>query len=301
MTSTTEREGSPAFIPEAALRAKLAQLTFVSRRPHGHLHTGDRRSRAAGSSIEFADHRRYSPGDDYRQIDWNVYARTDDLFVKVRESEETLVVHLLLDASGSMASGPVSKFEIGLRVLAALGWTALTGMDVLAAGSFGSDLGDIFPPRHGKLHIHRFFDFLNGLQPSGETYLARSAQAYVARRAPHGVAVLVSDLLGHDAPHAIGTLAQHGEELTVIHVLDEEFVNPNFSDEIELVDAEDGGTLELFGDEDLLRTYRAAVAEWSSGLQQFCHRRNVRYVPIKSNWSVEEIVLRHLMSHGVLT
>lgn len=71
--------------PEPGLRARLERLSIVSMRPHGHLHTGGRRSRATGSSIEFADHRAYSPGDDFRQIDWNIYARSNQLFVKVRE------------------------------------------------------------------------------------------------------------------------------------------------------------------------------------------------------------------------
>jgi len=137
----------PAFAPDAAFRAKLANLSLVSQRPHGHLHTGGRRSRATGSSLEFADHRSYSPGDDYRQIDWNIYARTDELFVKVRESEETLVVHLLLDVSGSMASGAPAKFETARAVQAAIGWTALASRDVVAGAALGAGLMD---------HHHQF-------------------------------------------------------------------------------------------------------------------------------------------------
>lgn len=290
----------PAFAPDAALRAKLANLALVSQRPHGHLHTGGRRSRATGSSLEFADHRSYSPGDDYRQIDWNIYARTDELFVKVRESEETLVVHLLLDVSGSMASGSPAKFEIARAVLAALGWTALASRDVTAAAALGADLGETFPPRQGEAYFGRFLEYLERQQPSGKTALARAVAAYNARALPHGVAVLVSDLLAPDAPRAIGALAQRGHELTVIHVLDEAFVNPAFADEVELVDAENGGALEVLGDVELLRAYRQAVGAWTDDLQRFCHRRHVRYAPIRSNWPVEDIVLRRLREHGTL-
>ncbi len=300
MTERTNGAALPAFAPDAALRAKLANLSLVSQRPHGHLHTGGRRSRATGSSIEFADHRSYSPGDDYRQIDWNIYARTDELFVKVRESEETLVVHLLLDVSGSMASGAPTKFEVARAVLAALGWTALASRDVVAGASLGVDLGETFAPRQGEAYVARLFEFLERQQPSGETALARAVAAYNARALQHGVAVLASDLLAPDAPRAIGALAQRGHEVTVIHVLDEDFVNPAFADEVELVDAEGGDAVEVLGDADLLNAYRQAVGDWTSELQRFCHRRHVRYVPIRSNWTVEDIMLRRLREHGTL-
>lgn len=300
MTERTAGAALPAFAPDAALRAKLANLSLVSQRPHGHLHTGGRRSRATGSSLEFADHRSYSPGDDYRQIDWNIYARTDELFVKVRESEETLVVHLLLDVSGSMASGAPAKMEAAQAVLAALGWTALASRDVVAGAALGSDLGETFAPRQGEAYVARLFEFLERQRPSGETGLSRAVAAYNARALPHGVAVLASDLLAPDAPQAIGSLAQRGHEVTVIHVLDDEFVNPAFADEIELVDSERGDALEVLGDADLLRAYRQAIGDWTSDLQRFCHRRHVRYVPIRSNWPVEDIVLRRLREHGTL-
>ena len=300
VTDRTAGVALPAFAPDAALRAKLAKLSLVSQRPHGHLHTGGRRSRATGSSLEFADHRSYSPGDDYRQIDWNIYARTDELFVKIRESEETLVAHLLLDVSGSMSYGTPAKFDTARAVLAALGWTALASRDVVAGAVLGADLGETFAPRQGEAYVRRFFEFLQRQHPSGETGLPRAVSSYNARALPHGVAVLVSDLLAPDAPRAIGALAQRGHELTVIHVLDDDFVNPEFADEVELIDAEGGGTLEILGDVELLRAYRQAVGDWSSDLQRFCHRRHVRYVPIRSNWAVEEIVLRRLREHGTL-
>lgn len=300
MTERSAGAALPAFAPDAALRAKLANLSLVSQRPHGHLHTGGRRSRATGSSLEFADHRSYSPGDDYRQIDWNIYARTDELFVKVRESEETLVVHLLLDVSGSMASGTPAKLEAAQAVLAALGWTALASRDVVAGAALGHDLGETFAPRQGEAYVARLFEFLERQRPSGETGLSRAVAAYNARALPHGVAVLASDLLAPDAPRAIGSLAQRGHEVTVIHVLDDEFVNPAFADEVELVDAERGDALEVLGDGDLLRAYRQAISDWTSDLQRFCHRRHVRYVPIRSNWPVEDIVLRRLREHGTL-
>jgi uncharacterized protein (DUF58 family) len=250
--------------------------------------------------LEFADHRSYSPGDDYRQIDWNIYARTDELFVKVRESEETLVVHLLLDSSGSMATGSPSKLETSRAVLAAVGWTALASRDVVAGAALDIDLGETFAPQQGEGYFGRLVEFLQRQQASGETALSRAVSAYNARALPHGVAVLASDLLAPDAPRAIGALAQRGHELTVVHVLDDDFVSPTLIDDVELVDAESGAKLEVLGDVELLSAYRQAVSDWTAGLQRFCHRRHVRYVPVRSNWAVEDIVLRRLREHGTL-
>ncbi len=292
-------DATPSFVPEPGLRAHLERLSIVSVRPHGHLHTGGRRSRATGSSIEFADHRRYSPGDDFRQIDWNLYARSDDLFIKVRESEETLVVHLLLDVSASMGTGDPTKLHTGQAVLAALGWITLTGHDVLSAAAFGPALGEVLPPLQGRAAMDRLIEFLDQQRPAGRTGLAAAARAHNARALPHGVAILVSDLLAPDAAAAIGTLAERGHELTVIHVLDREFLQPAFAEEAELVDVEGGAHVEIFGDPEILVRYRSVVTDWMGELQRFCHQRNVRYVPIESDWPVEDIVLRRLRAHRV--
>ena len=199
-----------------------------------------------------------------------------------------------------MASGAPAKLEAAQAVLAALGWTALASRDVVAGAALGNDLGETFAPRQGEAYVARLFEFLERQRPSGETGLSRAVAAYNARAVPHGVAVLASDLLAPDAPRAIGSLAQRGHEVTVIHVLDDEFVNPVFADEVELVDAEGGDALEVLGDVDLLRSYRQAIGDWTSDLQRFCHRRHVRYVPIRSNWPVEDVVLRRLREHGTL-
>ena len=294
------RRAEPAFAPEAGLRAQLERLAVVSNRPHGHLRTGGRRSRKSGSSIEFADYRSYTPGDDFRQIDWNVYARSDELFVKVRESEETLVVHLFLDASASMATGRPPKFDVARRLAAALGWVALTSHDYLAATLIGGETPQHFPPQQGRAAASRLYDFLDAQSPTGPTRLAASARAHAARGGPHGVAVLISDLLADDATEAIGMLVERGHELVVIHVLDGQGVQPDFAEEVELVDVETGVSLDLYGDAALLAAFRATVAEWTSELQAFCHRRHARYIPIESEWPVEEVLLRRLRAHRVL-
>ena len=290
----------PDFAPDARLRAQLERLAIVSGRPHGHLHPGGRRSRKTGSSIEFADYRPYTTGDDFRQIDWNIYARSNDLFVKTRESEESLVVHLLLDSSASMATGDPPKFEIARRIVASLGWVALTSHDYLTVTVIGGESDQLLPVQQGRASIRHFYDFLESHRPRGLTQLAASARAHGARGHPHGVAVLVSDLLSEDATEAVGLLAERGHELSVIHVLDSNFMQPNFAEEVELVDVEGGANLELFGGPGLNASFKDTVAEWINEMQTFCSRRNVRYITIDSGWPLEDVLLRRLRVHRLL-
>ena len=291
---------APTWAPDPALRRQLERLAIVAARPHGHLHTGGRRSRAVGSSIEFADHRRYSTGDDYRHIDWNVYARSDALFVKVRESEETLPVHLFLDTSASMGYGRRTPFDTGRAVLAALGWATLAAADLLHAATFGSGLETVFPPTQGRGNAARFIEFLDGLGPQGSTRMVEAVRAYVARGHPHGAAIVASDLLTPHATTALGMLAERGHEVTVLHILAPETLRPDFAEETELRDVEGGVSIEVYGDGELLDAYRQTVAAWLDEVRRFCHQRHVRYVPLEAGWPVDDIVLRRLRTHGVI-
>jgi len=114
---------------EPKFLAQLDRLSLVSRRLRAGQIQGERRSPNRGGSVEFADFRTYAPGDDFRQIDWNAYARLERLFVKLFVAEEDLTVHLLLDASQSMAWGEPDKWRFGRRLAAALGYVALVGLD----------------------------------------------------------------------------------------------------------------------------------------------------------------------------
>ena len=110
----------------------------------------------------------------------------------------------------------------------------------------------------------------------------------------------MSDLLSEDATKAVGLLAERGHELSVIHVLDSNFMQPNFAEEVELVDVEGGANLELFGGPGLNASFKDTVAEWINEMQTFCSRRNVRYITIDSVWPLEDVLLRRLRVHRLL-
>src|SRR4051812_14675239 len=196
--------GSPPWWPEGAspmplfdsdFLQKLEYLSLISRRVFRGSLLAQRRTMQLGGGIEFADHREYTPGDDFRYLDWNVYARHDELLLKRFQEEEDLHVYLLLDASRSMSYGTPPKFDYARQVAAALAYIALADLDRVAIVAFGGEILADFPLTRGKARILSLLKFLEGLPPDGSvTDLARVATGFVHRTPRRGLVLIVSDL-----------------------------------------------------------------------------------------------------------
>src|SRR5439155_13531871 len=144
---------------------KLEYLSLISKRVFRGSLLAQRRTMQLGGGIEFADHREYTPGDDFRYLDWNVFARHDELLLKRFEEEEDLHVYLLLDCSRSMAFGDPPKFDYARQVAAALAYIALADLDRVAVVAFAGDILADFPLTRGKARILAMLKFLEGLEP----------------------------------------------------------------------------------------------------------------------------------------
>src|SRR5262245_58158140 len=153
----TSAAGLPLLFDESFLR-RLERVSLVARRIRSGHHKGERRSHKRGSSVEFADYRNYSPGDDIRRLDWRVYARLERPFIKLFEEEEDQVVHLVIDASASMnwpeAEADLNKWNFSRKLTAALGYIALAGGDRLTVSHLNQAQHYRWGPRRGRGHIH---------------------------------------------------------------------------------------------------------------------------------------------------
>ncbi len=147
---------------------KLEYLSLVSRRVFRGSLLAQRRTMQLGGGIEFADHREYTPGDDFRYLDWNLYARHDELLLKRFQEEEDLHVYFLLDCSRSMAFGDPPKFDFARQVAAALAYIALADLDRVAVIAFAGDIVADFPLTRGKGRILSLLKFLEDLPAQGE-------------------------------------------------------------------------------------------------------------------------------------
>jgi uncharacterized protein (DUF58 family) len=270
---------------------------------------GERRSPNRGGSVEFADFRTYAPGDDFRQIDWNAYARLERLFVKLFVAEEDLTVHVLLDASRSMAWGEPEKWAYARRLAAALGYVALVGLDRITAAALRGGANDTrFRPHRGKRQALTWFRWLAAQTAGGELDPAAAIHAYRATTRHPGPLLVISDLLGPGWERGLRALAapQGGNqggprfEVTVLHLLAPQEVDPDLAGDLRLVDSESGAAVEVTADFSLLQRYRQRLAAWQDRLQATCAAMGARYIFLETSTPLETLVLTYLRRHDVV-
>ena len=163
VTAATRSGGNSTPLLEPDFLHKLEQLELVSRRIIVGRMKGERKSRRRGSSVEFAEHRNYTVGDDLRHIDWNVYGRLDKLFLKLFLEEEDLHVYTLLDTSLSMNFGTPTKLHYGKQVAAALAFIGLVNHDRVIMDTFATKLDQGIPSVRGRSQMWRVIDYLERL------------------------------------------------------------------------------------------------------------------------------------------
>ena len=266
-------EVDPTVFDEAFLR-QLERLLLLMRSPVRGGLKGGRRSVKRGQSVEFADYRDYTLGDDLRQLDWNVYARLEKLFVKLFVEEEDVTVTLLVDASASMAAGVPAKLLFAKRAAAALGYIGLASEDRVAVTALSgrtarrrTALRGSGPrlPAPGRPVGHRAAD--------GPTDLLAAARHAAAQLHGRGVVILLSDLLDPSADRVIRELAATGSELIVLHILSPDELDPALEGDLRLVDSETGEGLDVTVDLATIDAYKARLAAWKAGFADLAAKR----------------------------
>ena len=297
---------------DSTFLAKLERLHLLSRRTFGGQSRAERRSHKMGSSLEFADYRNYVPGDDLRSIDWNIYGRSDKLFLKLFEEEEDLHIYLLVDTSASMrwtaldprTDAPLrsSKLDLARRLTGTLAYLGLANLDRVNVQYFGERLGDDLGLGRGKSHFHQVVRFLDRLPPeAGETNLARSLRAFGQRTRRRGLVLILSDFFDpHGYEEALNFLLYQRFEIQLVHLLDPAELKPGLLGDLRLTDTETGGTYEVTVNEGLVRAYEREFGTFLTGLDTFCRRRGIGYRRALTDQPFEDFVLRMLRSGGGL-
>ncbi|HLY29253.1 MAG TPA: DUF58 domain-containing protein [Aggregatilineales bacterium] len=289
---------------EKTLR-KLERLSLIASRVRAGVMKGERRSNKRGTSIEFADYRNYTRGDDLRRVDWNVYARLDRPFVKLLEEEEDLSVHLLIDASGSMdwprdGETVYHKFTFAQRVLAGLGYISLGSGDQLTATALG-ETNATWGPSRGRGHALGLLDFIAGLSCGGQTDLNGALRAYAVRTTRPGLCLLISDLMSPTGyQEGLSALQGRGYEVGVIHVLSHDEVMPELAGDLHLVDVESGQGQDVTVDVSMRDLYQRRLLAWRDEIGTFCTRRGIHYATVETGNPWEELILYELRRLGVV-
>ena len=281
---------------------RLEVLAIVSRRLARGRTRAERRSTKTGSGIEFADHRQYAPGDDFRYLDWNLYARTGRLLLRLYEEEEDLSVYVLLDVSRSMEFGTgTTKLDYAKRIAAALSYIALANLDRVSIVAYTDDVAARMAPTRGKRRIFKAFDFLRPLRADGRTSSGAAMKTFVSQNKRRGVAIVISDLYDNvDFETGINTLRYNKFEPYVIQVFDPVEVRPPIHGDVRLIDNETGEHREVTITPRVLDRYVAAHARYRARIEDFCTQKQVPYHAIETSVPFDQAILDILRRGGLL-
>jgi uncharacterized protein (DUF58 family) len=280
---------------------KIEYLAIVSRRVFAGRMRAERRTRKSGSGIEFADHRDYAPGDDFRYLDWNVYQRFGRLLLRLFEEEEDLSIYLILDASSSMGFGRNKKIVYGKKLVAALAYIGLANLDRVAVVTTTDRVLTRMPSTRGKQRIFRVFQFLREAHADGTTDLGSALKVFVSQHKRRGLAVLVTDLYDPAGfENGINTLRYNKFEPFVLHLVDPTDGSPPLRGDVRIYDCETGEEREVTVTNKVLSKYKEAYGQYLQQVQNFCTKKQVAYVQADINVPFEEMVLRVLRRGGIV-
>lgn len=282
------------------LLRRLEQFQLLAARRAKSSARGERRSKARGQSVEFADHRNYTPGDDFRYLDWNLYGRLERLFLKLYEEERELPVRIFLDASESMTFGTPAKFDFARQVAAAVGYVALCGFDRVSVVTFPEN-PETLVARNGLLRVRgrksslQFFKHLGQLAAGGSAAVNASLRRGALEARQAGLALVLSDFLdpgGYEA--GLNALISRGFQVNVVQILAPEELNPTTFGDLRLVDSESGAMQEVTFGKFRLNAYRQTVENFCQKLAEFCQKRGVNFFRATSDTALDQLLLRQL-------
>ena len=280
---------------DPVLLARISDLPLLARTVvDGFMH-GLHRSAKKGLSLDFAEHRRYQPGDDLRRIDWKAYARTDRLYVKEYEADTNAGVLFALDVSGSMdyASGAVNKFAYARMLVAALAWLTQRQGDRVGLATFSDRLVEMIPP--STRHLQLLFHALGRAKPTGEGKLPLAIDHVADVATRPGIVVLVTDC--YDEPAAlsrsVGTLRARGHDVLLFHVLDAAEEDFPFDAAAVFEDGESGLRLPL-RPEELKERYQTMWRAHRAALETRFAAAGVDYIPVRTDEPLDRALHAYL-------
>jgi uncharacterized protein (DUF58 family) len=305
---------SPLLTPE--LLRRLEQFQMLASRRAKSSAKGERRSRARGQSVEFADYRTYVHGDDFRYLDWALYGRLERLFLKLYEEERELPVRIFLDSSESMAFGTPRKFDFARQLAAAIGYVALCGFDRVSVVPFPSggpdakvqgtarsvEMGarNALRSVRGKKSGIQYFQNLSALSAGGVADLNQALRRGALEARQSGLAVVLSDFLdpaGYET--GLSALTARGFQVDVVQILAPEELAPTSFGDLRLVDSETGAMQEVTFGRFRLKAYQQSVQNFIQRLREYCQSRGINFFSVSSNSSLETLLLKQLRSAEV--
>jgi len=294
MALSSERYLRPEVIRQVArldLRARFIVEGFLS---------GLHKSPFQGFSVEFSEHRKYTPGDDLRDMDWGVYGRTDKYYIRKYQAETNVTGWLVMDLSKSMGytfRQELTKFEYGICLAAALGYLMVQQQDPVGLITFDEKVRAMLPAKSKRSQLGSILSVLSGLAPTGATDVSGSLDQISSLVRSRGLIMVFSDLLNDPEPiiKSLYRLRHRGHEVILFHILDEAEVYFPFDGMTEFEDVESPETMTLdatgFRDD-----YLASLAEFRGRYKDECTKAGIDYVPLDTSISFDKALIEYLVS-----
>lgn len=270
-----------------ALLDKLEILLKISQNSNL---SGEKLSQKKGVGLDFKDYRQYQLGDDYRYIDWNLYSRLEQLFLKEFVAERGLNVHFLIDKSKSMTYPDNKKFILSKEITAALAYISLSHFDEVEVVFFANKLMESTGKMRGKTKIKYLFNFLEEIECEGKTDIKKIANYFIKKEKKAGLIFIISDFLDEDFLEAFKIIKSRGWKVFLLNI------NDNLN-EIEeqgqfiLEDIESNKTKDIIIDEETLFEYKNIKKNFYDNIQLFANKYQINYLNIDTDTVLMDILL----------
>ncbi|MBS3097254.1 DUF58 domain-containing protein [Candidatus Woesearchaeota archaeon] len=257
---------------DTSFLSQLDRFNLIIRKRVTSNYTGPRKSIALGRGIVFKDYRIYAPGDDFRAIDWKIFARTDDLMVKTFEEERNLVVHIIVDFSASMNYGrPITKYDYASMLGVGFAYLAIKENEKFMFSTFSEDL-EVFQPKRGMSQLAAMIHHLNSIKTAGYSKVRDAMSQYKKLIGSRAMIILISDFLIdiNDIKEALYMLGRN-HEIKIIQVLDPSEKDLNITGDLKLKDSETGNKIRTYISPRLRNQYQKMLDEHSAQIEETCN------------------------------
>jgi len=277
----------------------IRQCRLQVRKRVAGLSGGEQRSTALGGGIEFADYREYQPGDDLRMVDWSLYLRLKTLMIKLSAEEKELTLMVVLDTSRSMYAGNPDKSRFARRIAGILAGIAMEAGNRAGIAATGHGLRIILAPENRRSTLPFADALLGRLLPDHTANHKAALTELAARYGRRCLTVYVSDLMYDGWQESLSVLVSAGWQAVMLHVLSADEYAPTMEGETTLCDLETAETIPLHVGSSVREQYNAALNDWLSDIERFCHGKGILHVPLSSDRAMSTVFMQDLRKAGL--
>lgn len=274
---------------------KLKDLHIVTKKLFQGRLRGKRRSLKCGLSLEFADYKKYSAGDDFRFVDWNILARLKKVMVKSFWDEVNINILIFIDTSKSMEFGYPQKNLYARKIAACIASVALENNDSVGICLFSDKIVSSLAPVHGRINLRKCFDILNSTTPEGKTDIFNSVRQFTKTIKDKGIVIIISDFYDSEGyKKTFAELINKGFEVNAIQLLGD---YPDFIKTMRNICLEDSETGQRLHIDSFENKIVSAESEFCSGLKKYCLSNNIACFSTKTSYPFDKFVIDFFKYH----